>query len=67
MTIHIDINDPRYQEAAGNILRRHENLEAEANVTSAIRDFLILTELVNANEITEETLLQRLLPDQLST
>ena len=54
MTIHIDINDPRYQEAAGNILRRHENLEAEANITSAIRDFLILTDLVKGNEINEE-------------
>ena len=54
MTIHIDINDQRYQEAAENILRRHQNLEAEANITSAIRDFLILTDLVKVNEINEK-------------
>ena len=43
MATHLDIGDPKYARAAGEILRRHGNYEAEANVTSAIRDFLILT------------------------
>ena len=45
---------PVYKQAAGRILRRHENYEAEANITSAIRDFLIETGLANAEEIVEE-------------
>ena len=45
---------PVYKQAAGRILRRYENHEAEANITSAIRDFLIETGLANAEEIVEE-------------
>ena len=54
MTLHIDPNDPRYTEAAANILRRHNSGEAEANITSAVRDFLTLTKLVKSEEIKEE-------------
>ena len=54
MSIQIDYNDPRYAQAAAEILRRHENGEPEANITSAVRDFLILTGLVRADEIVEE-------------
>ena len=54
MSIQIDYNDARYAQAAAEILRRHENGEPEANITSAVRDFLILTELVRADEIVEE-------------
>ena len=51
---HIDSNDPRYAEAAAEILRRHNSGEAEANITSAVRDFLTLTKLVKSEEIKEE-------------
>ena len=47
----IDYNDPRYAQAAAEILRRHENGEPEANITSAVRDFLIVTGLVRGDEI----------------
>ncbi len=53
-TTHLDIDDPKYARAAGRILRRHGNFEAEANITSAIRDFLILTGLARSDEIVEE-------------
>ena len=46
MSIQIDYNDLRYPQAAAEILRRHDNGEPEANITSAVRDFLILTGLV---------------------
>ena len=52
--MNLNYDDPKYAEAAGRILRRHEKLEAEANITSAIRDFLIVTGLANADEIVEE-------------
>ncbi len=54
MCIQIDYNDARYAQAAVEILRRHENGEPEANITSAVRDFLILTGLVKADDIVEE-------------
>ncbi len=54
MTTHLNPNDPRYPESAGEILRRHENGEPEANITSAVRDFLILTDLAKSQEIIEE-------------
>ena len=50
----IDYNDPRYAQAAAEILRRHDNGEPEANITSAVRDFLIVTGLVMPDEIVEE-------------
>ena len=52
--MHIDTNDPRYRAAAAEILRRHDKLEPEANITSVVRDFLILTGLVRSEEIVEE-------------
>ena len=51
---HIDPNDPQYPPLAKNILARHNNNEPEANITSAVRDFLILTGLATAEGIKEE-------------
>ena len=48
--MHIDTNDPRYRDAASEKLRRHDNFDPEANITSAVRDFLILTRLVRGEE-----------------
>ena len=50
----LDINDPKFKELAVDILRRHENGEAEANITSAVRDFLIATSLAKSEQIVEE-------------
>ena len=52
--MHIDTNDPKYRDAASEILRRHDNFEPEANITSAVRDFLILTGLARSEEMVEE-------------
>ncbi len=54
MAIHIDIGDPKYRNAAEQILRRHDRGEPEANITSAVRDFLILTGLARSEEMVEE-------------
>ena len=54
MVVHLDVNDERYPDAAERILQRHDLNEAEANITSAIRDFLILTNLAKSDEIVEE-------------
>ena len=54
MTDYIDTNDPQCTEAAREILRRHEGGEAEANITSAVRDFLVLSRLARSEEINEE-------------
>ena len=54
MPVHIDDTDPRYAESAAEILSRHNRGEAEANITSAVRDFLILTGLVKPADIVEE-------------
>lgn len=51
---YLDIDRPKYAEAAANILQRHQEFDAEANITSAIRDFLVLTGLARASEIVEE-------------
>ena len=45
MPVAIDYKDPRYAQSAGEMLRRHRSFESEANITSAVRDFLILTGL----------------------
>ena len=50
----IDLDDPCYAAAAAEMLRRHDQYEAEANITSAIRDFLIVTGLADSDEINEE-------------
>ncbi len=49
-----DIDDHAPAQAASAILRRHERYEAEANITSAVRDFLIATGLAQAEQIVEE-------------
>ncbi len=54
MVTQLSVEDPRYARAAGEILRRHESGEAEANVTSAIRDFLMITGLARSDEMVEE-------------
>ena len=54
MATHINYRDPRYADAAAEILRRHDDFQAEANITSAVRDFLILTGLARSDEIVEE-------------
>ena len=54
MTIHLDYDDPKYAAGAAEILRRHDNGEPEANITSAVRDFLIPTGLARNDEINEE-------------
>ena len=51
---HLDIKDPKYPLLAGAILGRYERNEVEANITSAVRDFLIQTGLANNKEIREE-------------
>lgn len=53
MMSHVDI-DARCREAAAELLRRHLNHEQAANITSAVRNFLTLTGLVESGEITEE-------------
>ena len=54
MVVHLDVNDERYPDAAERILRRHDRNEAEANITSAIRDFLVDTNLAKRDDIKEE-------------
>ncbi len=53
-TQQLDPNDPRYSALAGALLDRHRRNEAEANITSALRDFLTGTGLVERGEIVEE-------------
>ena len=54
MQEHLDYNDPKYREAAEAILQRHNAGAAEANITSAVRDFLIVTGLAHSEEMVEE-------------
>ena len=54
MPVHIDPNDPKCHNAAAEILRRHDNGEPEANITSAVRDFIIVTGLARSEEMVEE-------------
>ena len=49
-----DIDNPTFKQLAAAILRRHDYGEPEANITSAIRDFLIETRLAKSDEIVEE-------------
>lgn len=51
---HLDLGNPEYPLLAAAILGRHERDEAEANITSAIRNFLTGTGLVKDEEIVEE-------------
>ena len=54
MSTQIDPNDPNCAEAAREILRRHNRAEPEANITTAVRNFLTATGLVADEEIVEE-------------
>ncbi len=54
MPVHIDFNDPKHRAAAAEILRRHDRGEPEANITSAVRNFLTSTGLVRHDDIVEE-------------
>ena len=57
MQKHLDLDDPRYAAAAAQVLRRHEagmTDEHETNITSAVRDFIIITGLATSDEIVEE-------------
>ncbi len=42
------------REVAAELLRRHGDLQAEANITSQIREFLVRTGLVESGDIREE-------------
>ena len=55
MAEHINPDDRRYRDAAELILIRHGRSDPEANITSAVRDFLTITKLVRSDEIVEET------------
>ena len=50
----LNIEDPNFKRLAAAILQRHELGEAEANITSAVRDFLIATQIAKSDEIIEE-------------
>ena len=54
MPPHINPNDPNSKNAAAEILRRHNNGQPEANITTAVRNFLTVTGLVKHEEIVEE-------------
>ena len=54
MPAHLDYDDPKYAASAAQMLRRHDLGELEANITSAVRDFLIVTGLARSDEIVEE-------------
>ena len=43
-----------YAALAGEILRRHNRGDSEADIRSAVRDFMIQTNLVAANEVSQE-------------
>ena len=51
---HINPDDPRFADAAREILHRHNSGQPEANITSAVRDFLTLTGLAQPHEMVEE-------------
>ena len=54
MPLHIDPDDPNCKTAAAEILRRHNEGQPEANITTAVRDFLTITGLVKPEHIVEE-------------
>ena len=51
---HININNRRYRDAAAEILSRHDALQPEANITTAVQGFLTTTGLVKSEEMVEE-------------
>ena len=59
MAGHLDENDLKYPILAAGILGRHEHNEPEANITSAVRDFLIQTGLLGSPYRRSSELLRR--------
>ena len=53
-TMVLSYDDPNCKAAAAEILRRHEEGAAEANITSAVRDFLVTAGLAKVDEMVEE-------------
>ena len=49
--IHLDPGDPKHIASAANILACHNNNEVEANITSAVGDFLGLTNLAGTAQV----------------
>ena len=54
MSSQIDYGDTRFAELAADILRRHDDYATEAEVTSAVRNFLVQTGLAKESEIRQE-------------
>ena len=55
VTAHLDLDNPApYVDAAENLLARYKEFETEADVTSAVRDFLVVSGLATSGEIKEE-------------
>ena len=50
----LSYEDADCKAAAAEVLRRHEAGEVEANITSAVRDFLVVTGLAKTDEMVEE-------------
>ena len=48
---HRDPGDPKYIVPAANILACHNNNRVEANITGAVRDFLLLTNLAGTAQL----------------
>ena len=54
MAAELNIDDPKFPLLAASLLERHRRNDPEANITSAIRDFLADTGLASRDEIVEE-------------
>ncbi|MCY4436751.1 MAG: N-6 DNA methylase [Chloroflexi bacterium] len=50
----VETDSAQFSDLAADILRRHDNREQEANITSAVRDFLINSGLVRTEDVQEE-------------
>ncbi len=51
----LSYEDADCKAAAAEVLRRHEDGQVEANITSAVRDFLVATGLAKGDEMVEES------------
>ena len=54
MPSHLDPGNERFSLAAAEIIHRYDVGQPEANITSAVRDFLIVTGLARSQDIVEE-------------
>ena len=50
----MSLDNQECKELAAELLRRHERVEPEANITSMVREFLVKTGLVESSDIREE-------------